>query len=52
MAMDEAKGPDAGIRISPADIKGKVEFRNVWFRYPTRKEEFVLRGLDLEIEPG
>ena len=19
------------------DIKGKIEFRNVWFRYPTRK---------------
>jgi ABC-type multidrug transport system fused ATPase/permease subunit len=49
MDMDEH---NKGIRISPHDIKGKVEFRNVWFRYPTRKEEFVLRGLNLEIEPG
>lgn len=39
----------------PLDIEcvnGKVEFRNVWFRYPTRPEEFVLRGLSIEIEPG
>lgn len=34
------------------DVKGKIEFRNVWFRYPTRKEDFVLRGLDLTINPG
>lgn len=34
------------------NIKGKIEFRNVWFRYPTRKEEFVHRGLNLVINPG
>jgi ATP-binding cassette subfamily B (MDR/TAP) protein 1 len=40
------------IRIECADqIKGKIEFRNVWFRYPTRKEDFVLRGLNLTINP-
>jgi ATP-binding cassette subfamily B (MDR/TAP) protein 1 len=47
--MDKSK---TGKRISLHDVKGKVEFRNVWFRYPTRKEEFVLRGLNLEIFPG
>ena len=31
---------------------GKIEFRNVWFRYPTRKEGFVLRGLNLTIDPN
>ena len=31
------------------NIKGKIEFRNVWFRYPTRKQDFVLRGLNLII---
>lgn len=34
------------------DIKGKIEFRNVWFRYPTRKQDFVLKGLQLTINPG
>jgi ABC-type multidrug transport system fused ATPase/permease subunit len=39
-------------RLSPQDIKGKIEFKDVWFRYPTRKEDFVLRGLNLIINPG
>ena len=47
--MDEKS---QGKRITVDDIKGKVEFRNVWFRYPTRPDEFVLRGLNLEIEAG
>lgn len=32
-------------------MTGKIEFRNVWFRYPTRKEDFVLKGLNLVIQP-
>jgi ATP-binding cassette subfamily B protein len=34
------------------EIQGKVEFRNVWFRYPTRKEDFVLQGLSIVINPN
>lgn len=41
-----------GKMINPETVKGKVEFREVWFRYPTRPEEFVLRGLNITIEPG
>ena len=33
-------------------VLGKIEFKNVWFRYPTRKEEIVFRGLNLVINPG
>ena len=33
------------------DVKGKVEFRNVWFRYPSRKDDWVLRGLNVTINP-
>lgn len=33
-------------------MKGSIEFKDVWFRYPTRKTEFVLRGLSLTIEPN
>lgn len=39
-------------RITVADIKGKIEFRNVWFRYPTRLDDFVLKGLNLTINPN
>jgi ATP-binding cassette subfamily B (MDR/TAP) protein 1 len=38
--------------LNTDDIKGKIEFRNVWFRYPTRKQDFVLKGLQLTINPG
>lgn len=32
--------------------KGKIQYKNVSFRYPTRREVEVLRGLTLEIPPG
>lgn len=34
------------------DLEGLVEFRDVHFRYPTRPETAVLRGLDLTVKPG
>lgn len=39
-------------RLRASDVKGKIEFRDVWFRYPTRKDDFVLKGLTLTIEPN
>ncbi|KAK3375110.1 P-loop containing nucleoside triphosphate hydrolase protein [Podospora didyma] len=33
-------------------IDGSIEFRDVHFRYPTRPEQPVLRGLNLSIQPG
>ena len=35
-----------------ASVEGTVEFRDVHFRYPTRPEQPVLRGLNLMIRPG
>lgn len=35
--------------VSADNIKGVIEFIDVWFRYPSRKEDFVLRGLNLKI---
>ncbi|KAI0778584.1 multidrug resistance protein 1 [Trametes elegans] len=37
---------------TPKDVKGRIRFDNVYFNYPTRPEVPVLRGLDLEVEPG
>ena len=33
-------------------MHGSIEFRDVHFRYPTRPEQPVLRGLNLDIKPG
>jgi ATP-binding cassette subfamily B (MDR/TAP) protein 1 len=33
-------------------VEGNIEFRDVHFRYPTRPEQPVLRGLNLSISPG
>lgn len=31
---------------------GRIVFKNVHFRYPTRKDVKVLNGLNLVVEPG
>jgi ATP-binding cassette subfamily B (MDR/TAP) protein 1 len=33
-------------------VNGVIEFRDVHFRYPTRPEQPVLRGLNLSVQPG
>lgn len=33
-------------------IQGTIEFRDVHFRYPTRPDVPVLRGLNLQVQPG
>jgi len=33
-------------------VEGHIEFRDVHFRYPTRPEQPVLRGLNLTVSPG
>lgn len=33
-------------------VEGSLEFRDVHFRYPTRPEQPVLRGLNLIVKPG
>jgi len=39
-------------RLDPNTVKGVIEFKDVWFRYPTRKDDFVLKGLTLTINPN
>lgn len=34
------------------NAQGSIEFRDVHFRYPTRPEQPVLRGLNLVVKPG
>jgi ATP-binding cassette subfamily B (MDR/TAP) protein 1 len=35
-----------------SSVEGHIEFRDVHFRYPTRPEQPVLRGLNLTVKPG
>ncbi|KAA8910879.1 P-loop containing nucleoside triphosphate hydrolase protein [Sphaerosporella brunnea] len=37
---------------SVPEVEGSIEFRDVHFRYPTRPEQPVLRGLNLTVKPG
>lgn len=45
-----------GDRVSRTDadggLQGTIEFRDVHFRYPTRPDVPVLRGLNLSVQPG
>ena len=41
---------NTGERLTKVD--GTLEFRDVHFRYPTRPEQPVLRGLNLTVRPG
>lgn len=48
-----AKAATLGVDvIAPRDFKGKVDFRNVYFTYPTRPDMHVLVGLDLTLRAG
>ena len=39
-------------KISPNEIKGKIEFKNVYFSYPTKPNQLVLKNLSFTINPG
>lgn len=38
--------------LRPARFKGKIEFRDVHFAYPTDLRKKVLNGLSFVVEPG
>lgn len=38
--------------VEPAELKGKIEFKNVNFHYPSRPEVQVLKSFSLTIEAG
>jgi ATP-binding cassette subfamily B protein len=42
--------PEPGTPYTPEHVRGKVEFRNVWFAY--NEHEYVLRDVNFTVEPG
>ena len=39
-------------KLTTKNIKGKIEFKNVYFSYPTNYERAVLKDINMTIEPG
>jgi ATP-binding cassette subfamily B (MDR/TAP) protein 1 len=39
-------------KISPDNIKGKIEFKNVTFSYPTKPDKLILKDLSFTINAG
>ena len=39
-------------KISANNIKGRIELKHVYFAYPTRPEQVILKDVSLTIEPG
>ena len=39
-------------KISALNIKGKIELRHVYFAYPTRPEQVILKDVSLTVYPG
>ena len=50
--IDAVNVDEKQVQKLPEQFTGKIEFRGVWFRYPTRLHEWVFKGLDLTIEPN
>ena len=42
--------PDAADALALENVRGKVEFRNVWFGY--NPEEYIIKDFSMVIEPG
>jgi len=52
LAVPPAIAAPAHPATLPAPARGKIEFRDVTFRYPTRPDQSALTGFSLTIEPG
>lgn len=44
--------PDEGAEVTREEIKGHLVMRGIEFRYRTRPDNLVLKGVDLEMRPG
>ena len=39
-------------KVSADNLKGRIELKHVYFAYPTRPEQIILKDVSLTIEPG
>ncbi len=43
---------EEGVPVRRDQVKGRIQFKNVTFAYPTRPDVLVLENFSLTIEPG
>ena len=43
---------DDSLNLKPEKIEGKITFKNVCFSYPLKFENFILKNINFEINPG
>lgn len=43
---------DRAVPVPAEGFRGEIEFRDVWFRYPTARQQWVFKGLSLKIHAG
>jgi ATP-binding cassette subfamily B protein len=48
--LDRDEIPENDGEMKPQDIKGEIEFKDVWFAY--KDEDWVLKGVDIKVEKG
>jgi len=41
---------NANLKMADDTFEGRIEFKNVWFRYPYAPDEFILRGTSFKID--
>ena len=46
---NEGAYTSVGNDVNAETFKGEIEFKDVWFRYPTRLDQWIFRGLNLKI---
>lgn len=49
--VDTGNIPTGATAVPESSFRGKIEFKDVWFRYPTRLQQWVFKGLNLTINP-
>lgn len=47
--LDNKEAQQKVMEMTPKGFVGNIEFKDVWFRYPTRADDWVFKGLNLKI---
>ncbi len=48
----ETRVAEADDPVQLTDVKGKIEFEDVWFKYNETDEAYILKGVSFTVEPG
>ena len=49
--LDPTASNEGEVFVNNKSFRGEVEFKNVWFRYPSRKGVWILKDFSLKMRP-